>query len=108
VGGFEEEGDGDWTAKGSPEGAPEVGCTWPLQARMWDFRFRPPVVLSTVRKSATFFAAWPGSFKRFFIFTGATFSYDLFHCLKKIGVLLLKGYSRDQTGAIQLWNHRFP
>ena len=35
---------GDWIeeAVGSPAGSLELGCTWPLQARMLDFRFRPP------------------------------------------------------------------
>src|SRR5271154_4761065 len=39
---------------------------------MLDSRFRPPVVLSTLRKSAIFFAAGPGSFKRLVICTGRT------------------------------------
>src|SRR5271155_283979 len=54
----------------APAGSLEVGCTWPLQARMLDLSFRPPVLLSTARKSAIFFAAWPGSFKGFVICTG--------------------------------------
>jgi hypothetical protein len=58
-----------WVA---PAGSLELGCTWPLQARMLDLRFSPPVVLSVFRKSAIFFVAWAGSFKTFVIIVGGT------------------------------------
>src|SRR5258708_7632775 len=65
----EEEG-GTEPALGAPAGSLESDCTWPLQARIFDLRFRPPVVLSTLRKSSIFLAAWPGEFRLFVICTG--------------------------------------
>lgn len=55
------------TAGGAPAASLEFGCTWPLQARMWDFRLRPPVVLRVSRNSLIFLVAWPGSYKAFVI-----------------------------------------
>ena len=51
----------------APAVSPESGCTWPLQARMWGVRCRPPDRFSTFRKSVIFFAARPGSCKAFVI-----------------------------------------
>ena len=41
--------------------AEEPGCTWPLQARMLNFRFRRPGEVRVWRKSATFFFFASGS-----------------------------------------------
>jgi hypothetical protein len=45
----------------APAGSLELGCTWPLQARIWDLRSRP-LLLRVWRKSAIFLADEPGSF----------------------------------------------
>jgi hypothetical protein len=44
----------------APAGSLELGCTWPLQARIWDLRSKP-LLLRVWRKSAIFFADEPGS-----------------------------------------------
>jgi hypothetical protein len=45
----------------APADSLELGCTWPLQARISDLRSRP-LLLRVWRKSAIFSADEPGSF----------------------------------------------